>query len=65
MHKAFAARDRDWADVQSIVAVQRELLNVKQIRSELAPLTTLKEDETIMPRLDGILREHGLGRTAP
>jgi hypothetical protein len=61
VHKAFASRDRDWADVDSIIAVQRERLNLAQIRAELAPLAELKEDAAIVPRLERILREHGLG----
>jgi hypothetical protein len=64
VHKAFASRDRDWADVQSIVAVQRARLDVDQIRAELAPLAALKEDESILPRLDRLLREQGLDGAA-
>jgi hypothetical protein len=60
VHKSFASRDRDWADVDSIVSVQRERLNLVRIRAELAPLAELKEDATIVPRLERILREHGL-----
>lgn len=61
VHKAFASRDRDWADMESVISVQRERLNLVQIRAELAPLAELKEDATIVPHLERILRTHGLG----
>jgi hypothetical protein len=60
VHKAFAGRDRDWADVESILSVQRERLKVAQILEELTPLAELKEDATIIPRLERMLREHGM-----
>jgi hypothetical protein len=60
VHKAFASRDRDWADVETILAVQRDRLDVVQIFAELAPLAELKEDATIVPRLQRMLRAMGL-----
>ena len=60
VHKAFASRLKDWADVESILSVQRERLNVSQILAEIAPLAELKEDSAIVPRLEGMLRQHCL-----
>jgi hypothetical protein len=60
VHKAFAARLKDWADIESILAVQGDRLNVPQILTELAPLAELKEDGTIVPRLQQMLRAAGL-----
>jgi hypothetical protein len=61
VQKAFAARDRDWSDVDRILAVQRERLNIGQILAELRPLAGLKEDAGIEPKLKQMLRKHGLG----
>lgn len=60
VHKAFAARDRDWSDVGDILAVQRERLDCGQILSELRPLAELKEDSEIVPKLERLLQKHGL-----
>ena len=60
VHKAFASRDRDWSDVDRILAVQRERLNVEQILTELRPLVELKEDSGIIPKLEWMMRKHGL-----
>ncbi|MEA3209488.1 MAG: hypothetical protein QOE70_2545 [Chthoniobacter sp.] len=61
VYKAFAARDRDWSDVDRILAVQRERLKIDQILAELRPLAELKEDAAIVPRLERLIRKHGLG----
>ena len=60
VHKAFASRDRDWSDVDRILAVQRERLNLEQILTELRPLVELKEDGGIIPKLEWMMRKHGL-----
>ena len=60
VHKAFASRDKDWLDVESIVKIQEQHLNIPQIRAELAPLTELKEDSAIIPRLDRLFGKYGL-----
>lgn len=64
VHKAFASRDRDWGDVESVLSVQRERLNFRQIFEELAPLAELKEDPSIVPRLERMLWRHGLSGRA-
>jgi len=60
VHKAFASRLKDWADVESVLAVQRDRLNGPQILAELGPLAELKEDTDIVPRLERMMREHGV-----
>jgi hypothetical protein len=57
VHKAFAARDLDWADVRSIVLRQGRKLNVDQIWSELRPLSAAKEEPEILTKLQRIFDE--------
>jgi hypothetical protein len=57
--KAFAGRDRDWLDVESVIVRQRGALNVEQTWNELAPLLELKEDTETGPRLKRLLTKHG------
>lgn len=54
VHKAFASRDQDWADVTSVVMRQGRKLNVDQIWAELRPLVELKEEPEILTRLQRI-----------
>ena len=60
VHKAFASRDRDWDDVQRIIAVQGRKLNIPQIFEELRPLADLKEDDGIVTRLEWEMKTQGL-----
>lgn len=57
--KAFAGRDRDWLDVESVVVRQSESLNVQKVWDELAPLLQLKEDTETGPRLKRLFTKHG------
>ena len=52
IHKVFAGRDRDWADVESILIRQHGRLQWRLIQEELLPLLELKEDAESLPRLD-------------
>lgn len=54
VHKAFAARDLDWADVTSIVMRHGRKLNIEQIWTELRPLVELKEEPEILAKLQQI-----------
>lgn len=54
MHKAFAARDRDWIDLTGIVIRRGRKLNVPQIWEELRPLVELKEEPEIITKLQTI-----------
>jgi hypothetical protein len=58
--KAFAGRDKDWADVTSILERQAERLDLTLIRKELQPLLAAKE----APEL-GVELERRIGRHIP
>jgi hypothetical protein len=53
--KAFAGRERDWLDIDTIVARQRHGLDVDAIWEELTPLLELKEDAETASRLRRML----------
>ena len=55
VHKAFAAREIDWIDIDGILVRQGGNLNGRLIIEELEPLVELKEDATILPRLRRML----------
>jgi len=65
VHKAFASRDQDWADVDSILMVQGAKLNTSLILQELQPLVELKEDKEIVPRLRKLLQKRGIQPAPP
>ncbi len=58
VHKAFASRDKDWMDIRGILQRQGRGLNLSQIFEELRPLVALKEDESILPRLEALARNY-------
>ncbi|MGI9115121.1 MAG: hypothetical protein ACR2FX_08830 [Chthoniobacterales bacterium] len=58
VHKAFAGRELDWADVTSIIMRQGRKLNVEQIWSELRPLVELKEEPEILEKLQRLLDQN-------
>ena len=53
--KAFAARDKDWADVRQILEKQKGYLDLEYIRHHLRLLVELKEEPEIMVRLESML----------
>jgi hypothetical protein len=55
VHKTFAGRDRDWADVESVLARQHGKLDLPLARSELAPLLELKGEPESMQRLERMI----------
>ena len=55
VHKAFAARAKDWLDVDGIVQRQGAKLDRELIWTELAPLLELRDDPTIEPHLRSLL----------
>lgn len=50
--KAFAARDKDWADVTSILERQGRKLDLDLVREELRPLVEAKEQPDIAMQLE-------------
>ena len=52
--KAFAARERDWLDVQGVIIRQGDALDWDLICEELSPLCELKESPETMRRLESI-----------
>jgi hypothetical protein len=52
--KAFAARPRDWADIESVIQRQGNRLDWSQILFELEPLVALKEQPEILDKLRNI-----------
>jgi hypothetical protein len=55
IHKAFAGRARDWADIETILARQHTTLNLAHVRRELPALLELKDDSTAMGQLDDMI----------
>jgi predicted nucleotidyltransferase len=49
--KAFAARERDWADLETVIIRQKNKLDWDYIFNELTPLANLKEEPEILDRL--------------
>ncbi|MFN2476304.1 MAG: hypothetical protein ABR526_08195 [Chthoniobacterales bacterium] len=58
VHKAFAARDQDWADVTNIVIRHGRKLNTAQILEELRPLVDLKDEPEILVKLQTIFNRY-------
>ena len=52
VHKCFANREKDWLDVDGILARQWNKLDLKLARRELKPLAELKEEPEIIARLE-------------
>lgn len=55
VHKVFAGRDRDWLDVEGIVARQGEALDRDHVLHELNPLLELKRSPGDIERLRAVL----------
>jgi hypothetical protein len=55
VHKAFASRDQDWADVDAILMRGGSSLDTWQIFAELEPLVALKEEPEIVIRLKAMM----------
>ncbi len=53
--KAFAARPKDWLDIEGIAVRQRGRLDVELIWTELEPLLELKEDRVTAASLRALL----------
>ena len=55
VHKCFANRAIDWADVEGILARQAGKLDLEMVRSELRPLLEMKEDPGILRQLETLI----------
>lgn len=55
VHKVFAGRDRDWADVEGILTRQHGKLDLRLVRSELLPLLELKGAPGAMAKLEALV----------
>lgn len=55
VHKTFAGRDRDWLDIEGIIARQGETLDGELVRQELIPLLELKRSTGDLDRLHALL----------
>ena len=51
VHKAFANRAQDWADIERVLMRQMKRLNIHLVFEELRPLLQLKEEPEIEERL--------------
>ena len=51
IYKAFADRNRDWADIEGILLRQRNKLDWEYVEKYLLPLTELKESPHILTKL--------------
>ncbi|MGI8955290.1 MAG: hypothetical protein ACR2II_00010 [Chthoniobacterales bacterium] len=60
IHKAFAGRARDWADIERVVQRHGDALNFKLIFDELRPLLALKEEPENEERLRERMKREGL-----
>ena len=55
--KAFAERERDWADIEGIVTRQIGKLNWPYVETQLAPLSEAKESPEMLARLAALRRK--------
>jgi hypothetical protein len=55
LHKVFAGRDRDWGDVESVLARQHGRLDLDYIQRELASLLEIKDDRESLSKLERLM----------
>ena len=55
IHKVFASRDRDWSDVDTVLARQHGRLDLAHIRAQLPLLLELKDDVESFARLQRLI----------
>lgn len=58
IYKAFADRNRDWADIEGILIRQKKKLDCEYIKKNLAPLAELKERPQILTKLISMFFNH-------
>ena len=52
VHKVVANREKDWIDIEGVLARQWTKLDLALFRNEVSPLLELKEDPESLPRFD-------------
>lgn len=57
VHKAFASREIDWADIEKILLRHGKNLDFKLVWNELEPLIALKESPEIKQKLQQMLKK--------
>lgn len=55
VHKAFAGRDLDWADLERVLIRQHGKLDLDQVRSELKPLLELKGELEALDKFERMI----------
>ena len=50
--KAFAAREKDWVDIEGVIIRQAGAIDWPYVRANLGPLAELKEEPEIVEELD-------------
>jgi hypothetical protein len=55
VHKVYAGRDRDWSDVEGILARQHGKLDLAHLRRELPPLLELKDETDSLTKLERMI----------
>jgi len=60
VHKAFAGRERDWADIEGILSSQKSTLKARSIIVELEPLLELKEDLQTIIKIRSLFHKYGI-----
>ncbi len=55
IHKVFASRDRDWADVETVLTRQFGKLDLLRIRKELPALLEVKDDGESLAKLERMI----------
>lgn len=58
VHKAFASRFLDWADIERVLMRQGQRLDTQLIMRELTPLAELKEQPEIVDQLRALIEQH-------
>ncbi len=56
--KAFAARDKDWLDIEGLLIRRGESIDRWLVFEELTPLAELKEEPEILDRLNDLFSKH-------
>jgi len=58
VYKAFAARPRDWVDIEGILIRQHDAIDWNYVQEQLVPLVTLKEEPEILCQLEKLKKAH-------